>query len=155
MNEHYNMHTFKLVSCVIDYYSLLYVPVLVHIDCVPLKILHNGNEEKTVMAAYTGIGIFSGEPTEWEDYVWRLENDFVVHDIKTEAKKRAVLLSECGVATYKLIKSLIAPQKSSDLEYKILLKITKQHFVPAPSCIVEHYKFNTHVQVQCKFNPVN
>ena len=66
----------------------------------------------------------------------RLENDFVVHDIKTEAKKRAVLLSECGVATYKLIKSLIVPQKSSDLEYKILLKITKQHFVPAPSCIV-------------------
>ena len=37
----------------------------------------------------------------------RLKNYFVVHDIKTEAKKRAVLLGECGMATYKVIKSLI------------------------------------------------
>ena len=52
---------------------------------------------------------FSGEPTEWEDYVERLENYFVAHDIKSEAKKKAVLLSECGAATYKLIRSLVVP----------------------------------------------
>ena len=69
------------------------------------------------MAAHPGsIGVFSGKPTEWEDYVERLENYFIAHDIKTEAKKRAVLLSKCGVATYKLIKSLLAPQKPSDVE---------------------------------------
>ena len=44
-----------------------------------------------------------------EDYLERLENYFIVHDMKTEAKKRAaVLLIKCGMATYKLIKCLIA-----------------------------------------------
>ena len=98
------------------------------------------------MAAYSGIGVFSGEPTEWEDYVERLENYFVAHNIKTEAKKTAVLLSECGMTIYKLIKSLLAPQKPSDVEYKVLLEKAKQHFVPVPLCIVKHYKFNTRVQ---------
>ena len=91
-------------------------------------------------------GAFSGEPTEWEDYVERLENYFVVHDIKSEMKKKAVLLSECGAATYKLIRSLVVPQKPSEVEYKVLLDKTKEHFAPAPSCIVERYKFNTRVQ---------
>ena len=89
------MHTLILVSRATNHYSLLYVPVLVHIDCVPLRILHIGDERKKVMATHTGIGVFSGKPTEWEHYVERLENYFVVHDIKTEAKKRAVLLSKC------------------------------------------------------------
>ena len=62
------------------------------------------------MAAHPGsIGVFSGKLTEWEDYVQRLENYFVAHDIKTEAKKRVKLFSKCGVATYKLIKSLLTP----------------------------------------------
>ena len=60
------------------------------------------------MATHTGIGVFSGELTEQEDYVKRLENYFVAYDIKKEAKKRAVLLSECGMATYKWIKNLRA-----------------------------------------------
>ena len=98
------------------------------------------------MTIHTGIGVFSGQPIEWEDYVERLENYFVAHDIKMAVKKRAVLFSECGMATYKLIKSLIAPQKPSDVEYKVLLEKAKQHLVPAPSCIVECYKFNIHVQ---------
>ena len=79
------------------------------------------------MAAYPGIGVFSGEPNEWEHYVESLENYSVVHDIKMKAKKRAVLLSDCGMATYKLIKSLITSQKP---EYKALLEKAKQHFAP-------------------------
>ena len=52
------------------------------------------------------------------------------------------------MATFKLIKSLIAWQKPSDVEYKGLFEKVKQHFAPAPSCIVhvERYKFNTCVQ---------
>ena len=92
---------------------------------MPLRTLHIGDERKTVMAAHTGIGVFSGELIEWEDYVQRLENYFVVHDIKKEAKKRAVLLSEYGVTNDKLTKSLIALQKPSDVEYKILLDKAK------------------------------
>jgi len=34
------------------------------------------------MAAHTGIGAFSRDPTKWEDYMEILENYFVAHDIK-------------------------------------------------------------------------
>ena len=67
------------------------------------------------MAALISFGAFSDEPTECEDYVERLENYFVVHDIKSETKKKAVLLSECRAATYKLIKSLVVPLKPSEV----------------------------------------
>ena len=73
------MHTLILVSCATDHYSLSYVPVFVHIDCMPLRTLHIGDERKTVMAAHTGIGVFSGEPSEWEDYVEKLKNYFVAY----------------------------------------------------------------------------
>ena len=110
-----------------------------------IRTLHFGDEEKekTVMAAHTGIGAFSRDPTKWEDYVERLENYFVANNINTEVKKRAVLLSKCGAATYKLIRSLVVPQKPSKVEYKALFDKTKEHFAPTPSCIVECYKFNS------------
>ena len=98
------------------------------------------------MATQPDFGAFSGEPTEWEDYVERMENYFIAHDIKSDGKKRAVLLSECGAATYKLIRSLVVPHKPSEVDYKELLVKAKGHFAPAPSCIVERYKFNTRVQ---------
>ena len=40
MNKHYNMHILILVSRATNDYSLLYVPVLAHIDYVPLRTLH-------------------------------------------------------------------------------------------------------------------
>lgn len=98
------------------------------------------------MAAHSGIGAFSGEPTEWEDYVEKMENYFVAHDIKSDGNKRAVLLSECGAATYKLIRSLVVPHKPSEVDYKELLEKAKRHFAHTLSCIVERYKFNTRVQ---------
>ena len=100
------------------------------------------------MAARMGIGTFSGEPSEWEDYVDRLENYFVAHDVKEDAKKRAILLSESGAATYKLLCSLVAPTKPSEVEYKDLLTKAKAHFAPTPSTIVQRYKFNTRVRQQ-------
>ena len=124
-------------------------PVLVHIDYVPLRTLHTGNERKMIMAAHTGIGVFSGESIEWEDYVERLENYFAVYNIKTEAKKRAVLLSECGVTTYKLIKSLIAPQKPNYVEYKVLVE--KAKILPLHHCAL----WSTTSSIHVYSNPVN
>ena len=98
------------------------------------------------MAARMGIGTFSGEPTEWEDYVDCLENYFVAHDVKEDEKKRAILLSESGAATYKLIRSLVAPRKPNEVDYKDLLTKAKAHFAPTCSTIVQRYKFNIRVR---------
>ncbi|XP_065891685.1 uncharacterized protein [Dysidea avara] len=100
------------------------------------------------MAARMGIGTFSGEPSEWEDYVDRLENYFIAHDVKEAEKKREILLSESGVAAYKLIRSLVAPTKPNEVDYKDLLAKVKAHFAPTPSTIVQRYKFNTRVRQQ-------
>ena len=61
-----------------------------------IRTLHIGDDREMIMAAHWDI---SGKLTEWEDYVERLENYFVAQDTRMEAKKRAVLLSECGMAT--------------------------------------------------------
>ena len=99
-----------------------------------------------MMAARMGIGTFSGEPTEWEDYVDYLENYCIAHDVKEAEKKRAILLSESGAATYKLIRSLVAPTKPNEVDYKDLLAKAKAHFAPTPSTIGQRgYKFNTRV----------
>ena len=54
-----------------------------------------------------------------------------------------VFLSVIGPTTYKLLASLIAPEKPGDKDYKELVKVVKEHHNPTPSEIVRIYKFHT------------
>ena len=45
------------------------------------------------MAERPGIGEFSGEASDWDNYIERLENFLVAHDITEANRKRATLLS--------------------------------------------------------------
>ena len=74
------------------------------------------------MAKHGTIGPFCGEAEDWLAYMETLEQYFVVNEITTNAKKRAILLSGCGTPTYKLIRSLVAPQKPSEVDYDKLIK---------------------------------
>lgn len=47
---------------------------------------------------------------DWSLYTERLQLYFIVNDTQ-EAKQKANLFSRCGVATYRLIKNLTAPEK--------------------------------------------
>ena len=98
------------------------------------------------MAERLGIGEFSGKAADWDTYMERMENYFVAHDITDASKKRATLLSECGAATYKVIRSIVAPTKPNKVEYPALVKKVHEHFTPKPSVIVERFKFNTRVR---------
>ena len=84
---------------------------------------------------------FSGNADDWEAYIEQLENYFVVNDITTTAKKRAILLSSCGTAAYKTIRSVVAPTKPTEVEYKDLVQKVQEHYTPAPSAIVQRFKF--------------
>ena len=88
-----------------------------------------------------GIATFSSKPSEWEDYINRLENCFIAHDMKEGVKNRAILLSKSRAATYKLICSLVALTKPSEVDYKDLLTKVKAHFALTLSTIVQRYKF--------------
>ena len=79
---------------------------------------------------------FSGNADDWEAYVKQLESYFVANDITTAAKKRAILLSSCGIAAYKTIRSAVAPTKPTEVDYKDLIQKVQDHYTPTPSAIV-------------------
>ena len=98
------------------------------------------------MNTFGNIGEFNAERETWPLYVDRLKQFFEANDVKAQGKKRAILLSVCGADTYKLISSLVAPEKPGDKTFDELIAVTKNHFNPKPSVIVERYKFNSKVR---------
>ena len=75
------------------------------------------------MASHDGqITEFSGNADDWEAYIEQLESYFVANDIDSASKKRAILLSSCGTAVYKTIRSILAPTKPTEVAYPDLVK---------------------------------
>ena len=70
--------------------------------------------------AFGKIYLFNPSQDDWPLYVERLGHVFVANSITEEAKKRAVFLSVIGPSNYKLLLSLLAPDKPGDKEYKTL-----------------------------------
>ena len=74
------------------------------------------------------------------EYVERLEHYFA---IVSADKQRAILLSAVGPSTYRLIRTLVSPDKVTDFT---LVEKARAHFNPKPSPIVKRYEFNTRRQ---------
>ncbi len=58
-------------------------------------------------------------------------------------KHRAILLSVCGPKTYQLVHNLAVPGKPTGRDFTALVKLIGDHYSPAPSVIVQRYKFNS------------
>ena len=107
------------------------------------KVLHLA----TRMAAVLGqVNPFDGEKKEWLQYVERLDYFFVANGITEAVKKRALLLTVVGPATYKLLRNLVAPAKPDEKTYKELVEVVKEHHNPKPAEIVQRFKFNSRVR---------
>ena len=99
------------------------------------------------MAGLLGaVGPFERDTDDWTAYCERLQQFFVANEIKEDGKKRAVLLSVCGTASYQLIRSLVAPSKPTDKSVDEIMKLVKDHLTPQPSSIVQRFKFNSRSQ---------
>lgn len=77
----------------------------------------------------------------------RLQLYYTANEV-AEGKRKAILLSGCGVATYRLIKNLAAPQKPTDLTFPELVNLVGEHYNPKPSVIMERFCFNTRIRQQ-------
>ena len=56
------------------------------------------------MAAFHGrLSEFSGASDEWEIFAEQLQHYFAANAVNDDDKQRAILLSACGTATYKLL----------------------------------------------------
>ncbi len=98
------------------------------------------------MALHGSIRQFDGTEEDWVSYTERLEQYFAASAVTVAEKKRAVLLSSCGPATYKLIRSLAAQDKPSEIGYDALVTLMKDHYTPKPSVTVQRFKFNSRVR---------
>lgn len=61
------------------------------------------------------------------------------NDIVSPEKKRAVLLSVCGHATYQLIRNLVAPEKPAQVQFDVVVEKVATHIRPTRSVIVERF----------------
>ena len=59
---------------------------------------------------------------------------------------QCMFLSIIGPTTYKLLSSMIAPDKPGEKSYEDLVKVLKEHRNPTPSEIVQRYKFHTRIR---------
>ena len=111
------------------------------------------------MAKFGKIECFSGNKEDWDVYTERLEVYFAANDlneiqlatdrsnaeaVKQRAdKRRAILLSVIGPATYTLLRNLVSPDKPTDKSFGELVSALKNHYQPTPSITVQRYKFHT------------
>ncbi|KAL9978544.1 hypothetical protein ACROYT_G016071 [Oculina patagonica] len=86
------------------------------------------------------------ETEDWRHYTERVNHFFEANEITDPDKKRSIFLVNVGAKTYKLIRSLVAPEDPKTKSYEDLAKLAQEHFMPKPSAIVQRFKFNTCTQ---------
>ena len=89
------------------------------------------------MATLGKVDEFDTSKEEWPQYEEWLTHFFQANDIDDAEKKRAVLLSVVGPATYKLLRSLLAPAKPGEKNYDELVATLLAHYSPPPSEIIQ------------------
>ena len=82
------------------------------------------------------------ETQEWRQYAERIQHYFAANGVTDAERKRAIFLSVIGPRTYKLLSNLVAPSKPGEKTYKLVVALTEHHS-PAPSEIVQRFKFNS------------
>ena len=98
------------------------------------------------MAIHGGMAEFDSAIEDWQAYAERLSQYFIANDVEDATKQRAILLSVCGAKTYKLVKSLVSPQRPTDKTYAELVETLNNHHNPAPAITVSRFKFNSRVR---------
>ena len=95
------------------------------------------------MATIGRIEEFREDREDWDQYAERLDHFFSANGITDAAKKRSVFLTVIGAKAYKQLRSLISPAKPGETNYEDLIAAMKKHFTPAPSEIMQRFKFNS------------
>ncbi|XP_046969825.1 uncharacterized protein LOC124537154 [Vanessa cardui] len=82
---------------------------------------------------------------DWNLYVDRLEQYFIVNDVKP-AIRVATLITVIGSDAYELMVNLCTPVKPSAKSYEELVDVMRRHLQPKPSVLAERFKFRQRVQ---------
>ena len=98
------------------------------------------------MATHRVVSMFDPSTEDWTTYTERMKHYFVANDMTDADKKRSILLSACGPATYKVIRNLVEEGKLDTMPYDDIVKLVKNYYDPPLSVTMQRYKFNTRVR---------
>lgn len=98
------------------------------------------------MATFGCINTFDSGTESWTQYAERLQQFFIANGIEEDVRRRAIFLTVIGPTTYGLLKNLLSPVLPTAQTLAQLITVLDQHFDPAPSEIVERFRFNTRVR---------
>ncbi|XP_050029479.1 uncharacterized protein [Dermacentor andersoni] len=106
---------------------------------------------KLVNISGNGIGEYSIETnSSWDEYVERLETFCASISVSEDDEKRAVLLSFCGEATYRLITRLVEPNKPTTVSYETIKQAVRDHMHNKPSLLRARLLFYRRNQEPCE-----
>ena len=80
---------------------------------------------------------FKLDKDNWNNYMEQMEFFFLTNSIDDDNKKKAVLLSSCGSDTFKLFKSLTAPNDLASSPYTNIKQLMSEHKNPKPNVIAK------------------
>ena len=100
------------------------------------------------MATHGSVVQFDPAKEEWTSYVERLNYYLIANDVSDDKKKCAILMSGCGPAVYKTIRSLVDADTRQRIKYDELLTLLANHFDPKPSSIVQRFKFYNRIRAK-------
>lgn len=93
------------------------------------------------MPLYGSLGPFDGEGSAWPVYEEQVGVFFRANDTP-EAKQRDIFLASCGTRVFALLLDLLKPATPHDKSLGELLATLRSHFSPAPSTLMERFRFN-------------
>ena len=102
------------------------------------------------MEKYSCLEQFELDMDNWDLYLERLELVLTLNKVEEndEEGRKAALLTVDNKKTYALLRKLCAPHKPAEKAFKELCELIQQHCKPAPSEIVQQFKFRKRVRQQ-------
>ena len=95
------------------------------------------------MAAHGTISEFFSAQEIWTSYIECLEQYLIANKVEETDQQRAILLSVCSPATYRLIHNFASPKKPTELKFNDIMDLVTKHHNLKPFVIVQRYQFNT------------
>ena len=86
------------------------------------------------------VGEYCNDKEDFESYTERLSAWLVVNGV-TDEQKSSVFLAVIGASTYKLLNSLLAPEKPNTKTFDELVNVLQRHYKPKPLIIAERFHF--------------
>ena len=83
---------------------------------------------------------YDNNKEDWQSYVERLE--LFLRQTALLIRKKAILLTSCGIGTHQLFKGLTAPAKPVEKTFDELVTLMANHQNPKRNPIAERFQFN-------------